>query len=118
MSQLHLMTELHPEQKDTQSELLAKYDQLNVRYKHLVEERDNLSRQVNELRHQLEENSQCRRGSSEELKLLSKLVDEERDLRDYTRENGIMPTSYDSFARHDKLVGAFLSIISRGEKAT
>ena len=93
-----------------------KYDRMSVRYKHIVEERDSLSRQVQELRRKIEDEPSYRHDTVEEIRLLNKLMDEERAMRDAASEKGKLPAGFDSFTRHDKFVNAFLCIVSRGEK--
>jgi hypothetical protein len=100
---------------NAQNDLSEKYDRLNVRYKHILEERDALSKQVHDLRRQVEGSSSLKHDTVEEIKLLNKLLDEERALRVEAREKGALPTGYDAFARHEKFLNAFLSIVSRGE---
>ena len=110
-----------PEKKEEQlyspapSDLQEKFDRLNVRYKHIVEERDSLSRQIQDLRRRIENEPSYRHDTVEEIRLLNKLMDDERALRDIATEKGRLPIGYDAFARHDKFVNAFLSIVSRGE---
>ena len=96
-------------------DLQEKFNRLNVRYKHILEERDSLSRQVQELRRRIEDEPSYRHDTVEEIRLLNKLMDEERAIRDTAAEKGKLPANYDAFTRHDKFVNAFLSIVSRGE---
>ena len=96
-----------------QIDFQEKYERLGVRYKHLLEERDALSRQVSELRRQLEEAGACKHDTVEEIKLLNKLLDEERALYDEAREKGALPAAFNALTRHDKFVGAFFNIITR-----
>jgi len=99
-----------------QADAAEKYNRLSVRYKHLIDERDALSRQVWEFRRRLEENPSGKNDVSEEIKLLNKLIDEEQVLRAEARERGALPPGYDPLARHEKFVNAFLSIVTRDQK--
>ena len=106
-----------PETKQEQkkeNDLQSQYDRLNVRYKHIVEERDALARQVHELRRQIEGDSSCKHDTIEEIRLLNKLMDEEQKLLDEARKKGALPADCDLFARQDRFMNAYLSIISRG----
>jgi len=109
--------EIKPEHKEetqnAQNDLQEKYDRLNVRHKHIVEERDSLSKQVQDLRRKVEVSTYHKHDTVEEIKLLNKLIDEEHSLRDEAREKGTLPANYDAFTRHDRFVSAFLSIVSR-----
>jgi len=98
------------------NDLQEKYDRLGVRYKHILEERDSLSRQVQELRRRVEDEPSYRHDTVEEIRLLNKLMDQEHALRDAASEKGKPLIGYDAFTRHDKFVNAFLCIVSRGEK--
>ena len=109
-----------PEQKaqahNEPTDISEKYNKLSVRYKHLVDERDALSRQVWEFRRKLEENPSSKHDVNEELKLLNKLIEEEQALRAQASEKGALPSGYDALARHEKFVNAFLSIVSRDQR--
>jgi hypothetical protein len=97
-------------------ELRALYDRLHERYKHLVEERDELSRQLSDLRKKVGSGEGARQGDyKEELRLLGKLIDDEQSLRAAALEKGTFPTGEDPYARHDKLVSVFLSIMKHSE---
>ncbi|MDR2779538.1 MAG: hypothetical protein LBB28_00255 [Synergistaceae bacterium] len=97
-------------------ELRALYDRLHERYKHLVEERDELSRQLSEL-HKKPGNAEGGHSGDykEELRLLGKLIDDEQSLRTAALEKGIFPPGEDPYARHDKLVSVFLGIMKHSE---
>ena len=98
------------------TDIAEKYNRLSVRYKHLVDERDALSRQVWEFRRKLEENPSGKRDVNEEIRLLNRLIDEEQALRAEAHEKGVLPAGYDALSRHDRFVNAFLSIIAREQK--
>ena len=106
------------EQKDELSQklsdLISKYDRQSVRFKHVLEERDELSRQVAELRRKVSDKDVPRgHDVGEEIRLLNKLMDQERSLCDAARESGSLPSDYDPYARHNKFVDAFISIVMR-----
>jgi predicted transcriptional regulator len=94
------------------SELTSKYEHLNVRYKHIVEERDALSKQVMDLRRKLseQEESSGGRGRAEEIRVLGKLIDEEHSLREAARESGTLLLD-DLYKSHNRFVNAFFSIV-------
>jgi hypothetical protein len=108
---------LPPEpQKGNDEELRALYNRLHERYKHLVEERDELSRQLSELRKKTGIGEGGRSGDyKEELRLLGKLIDDEQSLRAAALEKGSFQPGEDPYARHDKLVNVFLSIMKHSE---
>jgi hypothetical protein len=97
-------------------ELRALYDRLHERYKHLVEERDELSRQLSDLRKKTGSGEGKQTGDyKEELRLLGKLIDDEQSLRAAALEKGNFSAGEDPYARHDKLVNVFLSIMKHSE---
>ncbi|MDR1136989.1 MAG: hypothetical protein LBK91_01585 [Synergistaceae bacterium] len=97
-------------------ELRTLYDRLHERYKHLIEERDELSRQVSQLRNKTAAGGDGQSGDyKEELRLLGKLIDDEQSLRTAAMEKGIFQPGEDPYARHDKLVNVFLGIIKHSE---
>jgi hypothetical protein len=98
--------------KGSGDELRTLYDRLHERYKHLVEERDELSRQLSDLRGNAAPGGGGQPGDyKEELRLLGKLIDDEQSLRAAALEKGIYQPGEDPYARHDKLVNVFLGII-------
>ena len=113
-------SEAKPEYEETpaeQDDFKEQYERLRVRHKHILEERDTLARQVQELRRQVESYSSFKHDTVEEISLLNKLIDEEQALREKAREKGNeLPAGYDAFTRHDKFVTAFLTIVSRNEQ--
>ena len=105
-----------PQQSGNGDELRALYDRLHERYKHLVEERDELSRQLSELRKKTGIGEGRQSGDyKEELRLLGKLIDDEQSLRTAALEKGNFSAGEDPYARHDKLVNVFLSIMKHSE---
>jgi hypothetical protein len=103
-------------QKGNGEELRALYDRLHERYKHLVEERDELSRQLSELRRKTGSGEGGRAGDyKEELRLLGKLIDDEQSLRAAALEKGTFQPGEDPYVRHDKLVNVFLNIMKHSE---
>jgi hypothetical protein len=98
-------------QQGNGDELRALYDRLHERYKHLVEERDELSRQLSELRKKTGGEGGRSGDYKEEIRLLGKLIDDEQSLRAAALEKGTFHPGEDPYARHDKLVNVFLSIM-------
>ena len=96
------------------NDLISKYDRQSIRFKHVLEERDELSRQVSELR-RMASNGDIAHGHDvgEEIRLLSKLMDEERGLYESARVNGSLPPEYNPYIRHNQFVDAFFSIVTR-----
>jgi len=98
-------------------EMTAKYDQLNTRFKHIVEARDALSKQVLELRKKVDEYEGLNlNGTNESIRLLSKLVDEESYFRAEADRNNFLPPNYNPYDRHNQFVNLFLKLMIRGEK--
>jgi hypothetical protein len=111
------MGEMVPQEKH--DELMEQFARLTERYKRIVEERDNLSRQVSELKRVMAERSESGEplghDYKEEIRLLGRLIDDEQTLRKAAIESGVIKPGQDPYARHDKLVNVFLNIVGRNE---
>jgi hypothetical protein len=96
------------------NELVDQYTRLGDRYKRTVEERAMLAKQVTDLKRALAERGEAH-DFKEEIRLLGKLIDNEQMLRKAVLESGALKPGEDPYARHDKLVEVFLSILARTE---
>jgi hypothetical protein len=101
---------------------MEQYSRLSDRFKRIVEERDNLSRQVVELKRAISERAKNEpegsvngRDFKEEIRLLGKLIDDEQTLRRVAVESGAFRPGEDPYARHDKLVNVFLNIVAHSD---
>jgi len=100
-------------------EMTTRYEQLNNRFKRLVEARDALSKQVSELRAKVDEYEELNlSGTTEAIKLLSRLVDEESNLRNEASKNNnsLLPLGHNPYSRHSQFVNLFLKLMARVEK--
>jgi len=99
-------------------EMTKKYEQLDNRCKRLAEARDALSKQVSELRKKVDEYEELNlQGTTEAIKLLSKLVDEESLFRSEARKNNnFLPPGHNPYNRHNQFVNLFLKLMVRSEK--
>lgn len=98
-------------------EMTTKNERLNDRCKNLAEMRDDLSKQVTELRKKVDEYEALNlNGSTEAIRLLGKLMDEEVALREEARKNGLLPPDHNPYDRHNQFVNLFFKLMSRGEK--
>ena len=98
------------------TDLTERFERLSSRHKHIVEERDVLSRQVAELRRKLDEKGEVARGhdSAEEIRMLGKLMEADRRLREIALEKGL--AGDDPYLKHEKFVDAFFKIVTRDAK--
>jgi uncharacterized coiled-coil DUF342 family protein len=105
--------------QEKHDELMEQYGRLSERFKSLVEERDNLSRQVTDLKRALAERGESSAAPGhdfkEEIRLLGKLIDDEQTLRKVAIENGTYKPGEDTYARHDRLVNVFLNIVAHSD---
>ncbi|MDR2523040.1 MAG: hypothetical protein LBC93_05005 [Synergistaceae bacterium] len=98
------------------TDLTERFERLSSRHKHIVEERDVLSRQVAELRRKLDEKGEVARGhdAAEEIRMLGKLMEADRRLREMALERGLVGD--DPYLKHEKFVDAFFKIVTRDTK--
>ena len=97
-------------------ELIEQFTRLSDRHKRILAERDELAKQVTELKRALTEREEGGgRDYKEEIRLLGKLIDSEQSLRKAVVDSGAFKPGEDPYARHDKLVQVFLNIVARIE---